>query len=310
MSSAGRTARYTDNGLLTFDHLGDEQNAIPLCPSCHCAFDNVNDPGLAFIPTDLQYFIDFEKRDFKNRTDIARRLGHDQPRMTPTPQSYLEHQMNQGKLPRDACGGQYWRYTLRDYFPVNADKSFIPGFGPFKEPGLWHGAPMAALKRAFQVLGDPDVEGIPEEQMNALRELRKLYSKTVVLPTQIGPNPDGGGAVAVTERSNQRSGAASTDHEATNTGGGECGPSAPNAVGYEPPQGQMQTAPAANDAATTRKAVLSSTPPDSTGKPTARVLQQRSKTRPPRSITHARLLRFGAGSTTESNVLRYLTMLR
>ncbi|TKA61113.1 hypothetical protein B0A49_12752 [Cryomyces minteri] len=295
---------------MTLTSAHNEQNAIPLCPSCHRAFDNVNDPGLAFIPTDLQYFIDSEKRDFKNRTDIARRLGHIQPRMTPTPQSYLEHQMNQGKLPRDACGGQYWRYTLRDYFPVNADKSFIPGLGPFKEPGLWHGAPMAALKRAFQILGDPVVKGIPEEQMNALWELRKLYAREVVLPKQIGPNPDDGEAVAVTERLNQRSGAASTDHEVTNTGGGESGPSAPNAVGYEPPHGQIQTAPPTNDAATTWKAVLSSTPPNSTDEPTARVPQQRSKTRPPRSTTHVSLLRFGAGSTTESNVLRYLTMLR
>ena len=76
-------------------------------------------------------------------------------------------------------GGSYWHYTLRDDFPVNADKSFILRLGPFKQPGGWHSVPVAALRRAFQILGDPGIEGIPEEQMEKLWELHKLYSRKI-----------------------------------------------------------------------------------------------------------------------------------
>ncbi|KAJ9634899.1 hypothetical protein H2199_008763 [Coniosporium tulheliwenetii] len=298
--------RYVDNGLLTFDSLGDEQNAIPLCPSCHRAFDNVNDPGLVFIPTDIPYFIDFEKKDFENRTDIARRLGYVPPRMTPKPQAYLEHQVSQGILSSDACGGQYWRYTLRDYFPVNADKSFIPGLGPFKEPGLWHGAPMAALRRAFQVLGDPVVEGIPEEQMNALWELRKLYSRKVETGNQDGSRLNDGVEATVGEGSHQTPGTRSSGHDTASAVGGQLSPSATNAIGNsQSPQAEDQAVPPASDA-TLKPHEAASSPLilDPMDKSTARIPQQNHQTPP--STTHGRLLIWGAGSTAESNVLRYL----
>ena len=100
------------------------------------------------IPTESDYFIRTEVKNQQNRSEIAQRLGYLPPRMVPTPQLYSEHLKSQKPLPQDASGGLYWRYALRDYFPVNADKSFIPGLGPFKQPGVWHGAPMAALKRS------------------------------------------------------------------------------------------------------------------------------------------------------------------
>ncbi|KAK5312768.1 hypothetical protein LTR93_011189 [Exophiala xenobiotica] len=99
--------------------------------------------------------------------------------MTPNSQMYCDYLKRQKFLPQDASGGLYWRYTLRGYFPVNADKSFIPGLGPFKEPGSWHGAPMAALKRVFQILGDPTIEGFPDQQLEYLWKLRKLYSRNI-----------------------------------------------------------------------------------------------------------------------------------
>ena len=58
----------------------------------------------------------------------------------------------EGLLSQDDSGGLYWRYRLRDYFPVDADESFIAGLRAFKEPGIWHSAPMAVLKKAFQIL--------------------------------------------------------------------------------------------------------------------------------------------------------------
>ena len=100
------------------------------------------------IPTESDYFIRTEVKNQQNRSEIAQRLGYLPPRMVPTPQLYSEYLKSQKPLPQDASGGLYWRYALRDYFPVNADRSFIPGLGPFKQPRVWHGPPMAALKRS------------------------------------------------------------------------------------------------------------------------------------------------------------------
>ncbi|KAK5215852.1 hypothetical protein LTR96_011322 [Exophiala xenobiotica] len=175
----GSFSKYVAGGLLTFDHLGDEQNGVPLCPSCHRAFDDLNDPGLVFLPTHLEYFIDFEHKDYQSRIQVALRLGHIPPRIVPTPQMYSEYLKRQGISLGETNGGLYWRYTLRDFFPVNADKSFIPGLGPFKEPGIWCGAPMAALRRAFQIVGNPTLEGIPEDQLEQLWQLRQLYARRI-----------------------------------------------------------------------------------------------------------------------------------
>jgi hypothetical protein len=41
-------------------------NAILLCKSrCQEAYENVLDPGLTFVPTDLRYFIEYEKETFE-----------------------------------------------------------------------------------------------------------------------------------------------------------------------------------------------------------------------------------------------------
>ncbi|EXJ82382.1 hypothetical protein A1O3_06195 [Capronia epimyces CBS 606.96] len=144
---------YVASGLLTFDHLGDEQNGLPLCPSCHQAFDDLNNPGLIFIPTALDYFIDFEVKDYQSRIEIAQRHGDVPRRLVPTPQMYSDYLKREGLVSSEAVGGLYCRYTLRDFFPIHVVKSAIPGLGPFQEPGLWCGAPMAALRRAFQIIG-------------------------------------------------------------------------------------------------------------------------------------------------------------
>jgi hypothetical protein len=275
--------RYIDKGLLTFDHLGDEQNGLPLCPSCHCAFDDTNNPGLVFIPTDLSYFIDFEVNDYKSRSDIAQRLGHAPPRMVPTPQLYSEQLKRQNLLPQDASCGLYWRYTLRDYFPVNADKSFIPGLGPFKEPGVWHGAPMAALRRAFQIVGDPSVEGIPEEQLEKLWELRKLYSKKIHPTTLLNSDAAGASTAIVAEgldtAAPSNAGEVSTPQHATTH----------SAVRGSPMHGQN-----------TRQLGETSG---------ARAVRPTSKSCIPHTVKRTKLLRFGATSTTEVNVQRYLSTM-
>ncbi|KAL6240642.1 hypothetical protein RBB50_012469 [Rhinocladiella similis] len=147
--------KYVTLGLLTFDHLGDKQNGIPL-------FSNIS-----------------QLKDYDNRLDVARRLGYVPPRIVPTPQMFADYLKDGEIISPDAKGGSYWRYTLRDFFPVHADKSFIPGLGPFEEPGVWCGAPMTALRRAFQVISDPTIEGIPEEQLEQLWQMRKLYARRI-----------------------------------------------------------------------------------------------------------------------------------
>jgi hypothetical protein len=45
---------------------------------------------------------------------------------------------------------------IHDYFPrFGPNNTWIPGLGPFQEPESRHGAPMAALWRAFLILGNP-----------------------------------------------------------------------------------------------------------------------------------------------------------
>jgi hypothetical protein len=50
-------------------------------------FDRVDDPGFVFIPTDLQYFIDFELKDSEKRA-LAAREGNILPREVPTSTLY------------------------------------------------------------------------------------------------------------------------------------------------------------------------------------------------------------------------------
>lgn len=50
-------------------------NAIPLRPTCHCQFDLASDPGFVFIPTDLQYFIQFELEDRQRRRKAVEQEG-------------------------------------------------------------------------------------------------------------------------------------------------------------------------------------------------------------------------------------------
>lgn len=277
---------YIDKGLLTFDHLGDEQNGLPLCPSCHRAFDDPDNPGLMIIPIELDYFINTEVKDQQSRSEIAQRLGYLPPRVVPTPQMYSEYLKNQNLLPEDASGGLYWRYTLRDYFPVNADKSFIPGLGPFQQPGVWHGAPMATLRRAFQILGDPGIEGIPEEQLEKLWELRKLYSRKINLPAAI--NSDAAASTVIAEeRSDQREFTVPAKTRDVNT----------------------------RRAAATRTAARSSTEQQQTTHQLGNIATSHpaiptSKTRIPPLAKHPKVLRFGAGATTEVNIRRYLTMMK
>lgn len=136
-------------------------------------------PGFIFPPADLEYFIQYEKADQDRRREIGRRTGTIPTRISPTAESYRNHQIEAGTIPSDACGGTYMRFTLRDYFPKLGQSPFTPGASSFPDPKPWHGAPMAALRRAFLVLGSPFLQGIPKETKHMLRTLLDLYSDEI-----------------------------------------------------------------------------------------------------------------------------------
>ena len=108
---------------------------------------------------------------------------------------YYDHQLQKGQIEEDGFpwGGLYWRHTLSNYFPQSdQDNSWIPNRGPFQEPEPWHGAPMAAMWRAFFILGSP-MCGIPDEEVRLLRNLQDLYKRKIHLSTVSGSSNRGNG---------------------------------------------------------------------------------------------------------------------
>ena len=81
---------------------------VSLCQSCHVY------PGIVFFPADLQFFADFEHRDFLRRTHLFKDNGEWPKRTIPTAEQYRQHQRIQ-ILGQDARLGLYKRYTLYEF---------------------------------------------------------------------------------------------------------------------------------------------------------------------------------------------------
>ncbi|EED20918.1 dienelactone hydrolase family protein [Talaromyces stipitatus ATCC 10500] len=151
-------------GLVNYN-LTAQHNAIPLCGVCRANYDSDSDPGLAIMPTDLQFFIDFEKRDRRDRRRAATRSGL-------MPQRTVQN------------GEQYTR-AGGIYKPIEIKKYLHPGIptiaefiAPYLQPKEWNGAPLAMLRRCFSLLGNPRCGFL--EQRNKLQELYSLYFGAVV----------------------------------------------------------------------------------------------------------------------------------
>ena len=162
------------HNLIPFDTLGHIDNAITLCPLCHANFNDYINPGFVFAPTDVRYFIQFERKDRVRRDKIAQDTGTMPDRLIPTAIMYHNRQVDKGLIQAEDCGGLYHRYVLRNYFhcfgpPINV------GLSPFTETATWHGAPTAALRRAFLALGSLS-QGIPHTIRDELLELHDLYA--------------------------------------------------------------------------------------------------------------------------------------
>jgi hypothetical protein len=80
--------------------LGHPDNYVILCANCHYEFDN-SIPAFVILPTNMKYFIDYEKRDYKSRMDAVRAGKEPLERRVPDSSAYKR------------AGGMYKAYGLR-----------------------------------------------------------------------------------------------------------------------------------------------------------------------------------------------------
>lgn len=180
---------WADIGLIDF-LITSIANAIPLCPSCHGQFYCHIDPGLVFIPTDLQYFIDFELND-KERRKRAAEEGVFMKRKVPNSDMSKLHQVAKGVIGPDATGGQYRPVFLKQYLFVGR-LSYTTVQNLLSTPREWHGAPITCLRRCIHVLGSGRVKMLGKETLLQLEMLRDLYfldeEESPNSVTQTGPD--------------------------------------------------------------------------------------------------------------------------
>jgi hypothetical protein len=118
------------------------------------------------FPTDLRYFIQFEEEDYEDRIQAGRDGVH-QPRQCPTADMYNKgHQA--GLVPAGSRGGLYKWVILRQFLAA------LPNFNPIR---VWHGAPLAAIRRALISLGSINARAIEKDDIDNIRRLQELYSR-------------------------------------------------------------------------------------------------------------------------------------
>ncbi|OAP57942.1 hypothetical protein AYL99_07032 [Fonsecaea erecta] len=188
-------------GMITFGALGDYRSAVVLCGGCHNHYDRTSNTGWVFLPTNLEWFAEWEMEDFARRKQIFDQTGREMERTYPTEEDFEKHLRAIGKLsdPDDGMcrGGLYQSYILEDMFApimMSALKQLgmtVPGSFP-GGPKRWHGAPMAAINRGFVVTGAPEMK-LPEKEWELLRTLQRLYSRKLSNGTGSDETSGGGG---------------------------------------------------------------------------------------------------------------------
>lgn len=125
---------------------------MTLCPTCHREFDDTQYPCFIFFPSNLQFFIDFERQDFERRCRWAKNGYERTACVYPSAEQY-----------QTGASDLYERIILQNYLPrLGNETSDMIGALQSKS---WHRSPMAALMRAFLILGSPVLGGaIKREQ--------------------------------------------------------------------------------------------------------------------------------------------------
>ncbi len=166
-----------------------------LCVICHKGLEDHDDLAWVFIPSNINFFIEAEKTDYKSRTAIFNSTGVFPTRTPPLPETYIQD-----------CGGLYDIYMLRLFGAQSGPPRTIwqRGRSTYQPlPKVWHGDPMLALYNGFRAIAGNRLLLPP-----GLRELDSLYELHDMGPPGAttnhlqldgenegdGPNPDGLGA--------------------------------------------------------------------------------------------------------------------
>lgn len=146
--------------------LNHVDNGIGLCPTCHNNFNTAPDPRLVIVPTDLDFFINYEELDYRDRM-LAANQGFAVPRQCPTKEQYSENQAANGTIQQGS----------RLYKPYILVKFYASGFEPDLSPRPWHGQPVHMIRRAFIALGSLNYRKLSQEVAIKLRRLSELYTR-------------------------------------------------------------------------------------------------------------------------------------
>ena len=111
MTVAGSSAIADSPQLFQEQHPDQAENAIPLCPLCHYALDEISSLGWVSIP--LRYFLDFECRDYKERRQKRKSTGAYIDRVSSSPCQNLQHQRKE--VEEDSQGRLYTSHVLGHY---------------------------------------------------------------------------------------------------------------------------------------------------------------------------------------------------
>ena len=134
-------------------HLGDPDNFVILCTNCHGGFDS-SMPVFVILPTNMEFFIDYEERDYKSRTE-GKEL---RPRSFPTSQEYKD------------AGGMYKAYSLQRGFTTSAEKG-------------WGGSPAAMIYKASLGVNLP-TDSIPPGIRGQVAKLMDLWGRRPPTPAK------------------------------------------------------------------------------------------------------------------------------
>ena len=157
--------------------LDGPENVITLCGTCHQNFNRIDDPGWIFHPTDIKYFIQFECHDHERRAS-ERAAGLEPKRTVPNGETYLKHQSTQGLVPKDSIGGLYCPVIFKPFI-LGTLETLLPSLhqglmGHLTRARPWHGAPIAAFRRAL-ASGSLRSAVFSDETIKDLRLLYDLY---------------------------------------------------------------------------------------------------------------------------------------
>lgn len=93
-------------------------------------------------------------------------------RTVPTIAQYRDHLASQGLVSQNADGGLYRGYFLEDVLPPYSPVRIFETLGT---PKVWHGHPMAAIRRGIAILGSARCYALDRTTIDQLATLRRLY---------------------------------------------------------------------------------------------------------------------------------------